>query len=102
VRGKRRLPIRSGFLNSICVWRGGGGERREKKIASDERNSIREILFMKQRKQERVNERERERERESFDRKRAVERVSHLERVHALPVLVQVVHEIHIFLLLTT
>ena len=60
----------------------------------------REILFMKQRKQERVNERERERERTSIESERSKE--SHLERVHALPVLVQVVHEIHIFLLLTT
>jgi hypothetical protein len=44
--------------------RGGGGERREKKIASDERNSIRETFFYetaKTRASKRVNERERER-----------------------------------------
>ena len=53
MRGKRRLPIRSGFLNSIL---GGGRERekREKKIVSENEFDPRNFFFMKQR----VNERE--------------------------------------------
>ena len=87
MRGKRRLPIRSGFLNSIL---GAAGREEREENCVRERIRSAQFVFMKQRKQEREIKERDPNESEQYQKE------SHLERVHALPVLVQVIHEIHI------